>query len=60
MYKLFTDKTELFECNINISGASLSNTQARLVIETPELTLLFKGEVERISKNYIKYSSWFK
>ena len=21
---------------------------------------LFKGEVERISKNYIKYSSWFK
>ena len=50
MYKLFTDKTELFECDINISGASLSNTQARLVIETPELTLLFKGEVDSKGK----------
>ena len=50
MYKLFTDKTELFECDINISGASLSKTSARLVVETPELTLLFKGEVDSKGK----------
>jgi hypothetical protein len=50
MYKLFTDKTELFECDINISGASLSKTSARLVVETPELNLLFKGEVDSKGK----------
>jgi len=50
MYKLFTDKTELFECDINLSGASLSKTQARLVIETPELSLLFKGKVDSKGK----------
>ena len=50
MYKLFTDKTELFECDINISGASLSKTEARLIVETPELSLLFKGEVDSKGK----------
>ena len=25
MYKLFTDKSELFECDIKLEGASLSN-----------------------------------
>jgi len=50
MYKLFTDKAELFECDINISGASLSKTSARLVVETPELNLLFKGEVDSKGK----------
>ena len=36
MYKLFTDKTELFECSISLQGASLKKSKARLVIETPE------------------------
>jgi len=50
MYKLFTDKTEIFECDINISGASLSSTQTRLIVETPELNLLFKGKVDSNGK----------
>jgi len=45
MYKLFTDKTELFECDIQLEGASLKNSQARLIIESPEVSLLFKGEI---------------
>ena len=36
MYKLFTDKAETFECDIKIDGASLSNSKARLVIETKD------------------------
>ena len=43
MYKLFTDKTELFECSISLQGASLKKSKARLVIETPEYSLLFNG-----------------
>ena len=45
MYKFFTDKTEIFECDINLTGASLQKTKARLVIESEEFSLLFNGSV---------------
>ena len=50
MYKLFTDKTELFECNISLQGASLKKSKARLIIETPEYSLLFKGKISKGGK----------
>tara|TARA_R110002096_G_scaffold40241_1_gene109572 strand:- start:746 stop:1315 length:570 start_codon:yes stop_codon:yes gene_type:complete len=46
MYKLFTDKSELFECTIALEGASLKKSNARLVIETNEYSLLFKGKID--------------
>jgi len=45
MYKLFTDKAELFECDIKIEGASLSNSIARLVVETADYSLMFNGSI---------------
>jgi hypothetical protein len=45
MYKLYTDKQEIFECDIQLEGASLNNSKARLVIETTDLALLFKGNI---------------
>ena len=45
MYKLYTDKQEIFECDIQLEGASLANSKARLVIETTDLALLFKGSI---------------
>jgi len=45
MYKLYTDKTEIFECDIQLTGASLKNSKARLIVETPDVNLLFKGEI---------------
>ena len=50
MYKLFTDKTELFECSISLQGASLKKSQARLVVETPEYSLLFNGKISKGGK----------
>jgi hypothetical protein len=50
MYKLFTDKTELFECSISLEGASLKKSKARLVIETKEYSLLFKGTISNSGK----------
>ena len=50
MYKLFTDKTELFECNISLQGASLKKSKARLVVETPEYSLLFNGSISKGGK----------
>lgn len=46
MYKLFTDKPELFECNIALEGASLKKSTARLVVETDSYSLLFKGRID--------------
>ncbi len=50
MYKLFTDKSETFECDIKIEGASLTNSKARLVIETNDYSLLFNGKINSSGK----------
>ena len=50
MYKLFTDKTEIFECKIQLEGASIKNSQARLLIESENLSLVFKGEISSDGK----------
>jgi len=50
MYKLFTDKTETFECDIKIEGASLSNSKSRLVVETKDYSLLFTGKIDNKGK----------
>ena len=50
MYKLFTDKTELFECDIKIEGTSLSKSTARLVVETNEYSLMFNGKISTDGK----------
>ena len=50
MYKLFTDKTELFECSISLQGASLKKSKARLVVETQDYSLLFKGTISKSGK----------
>ena len=50
MYKLFTDKSELFECDIKLEGASLSKSKARLVVETSDYSLLFDGNISSNGK----------
>ena len=50
MYKLFTDKTELFECSISLQGASLKKSKARLVVETSDYSLLFDGSISSNGK----------
>ena len=50
MYKLYTDKKELFECEISLDGASLNESTVRLVVETPDLSLMFNGEISQTGK----------
>jgi len=45
MYKLFTDKSEVFECSINLEGASLNKSVARILIESDDYNLVFKGSI---------------
>ena len=45
-YNLYTDKTNKFNCNIEIEGTSLSKSKVRLVIETDEMSYMFNGSIE--------------
>jgi len=45
MYKLFTDKSEVFECSINLEGASLNKSVARILIESEDYNLVFNGSI---------------
>ena len=46
MYKLYTDKQETFECDLFLEGADLEKSSARIVIESKDLTLMFKGIID--------------
>lgn len=44
-YKLYRDREETFECNISVSGASLSTTQVRLIFDTTSINVVFYGKL---------------
>lgn len=44
-YKLFLDENKTFTCAVNVMGASLKNCEARIVLETNNLNLLYKGKI---------------
>jgi len=46
MYKIFLDKTKNFQCNVNIEGAALNKSKARLLIETENFSLTFNGDIK--------------
>jgi len=46
-YRLYTDKPTNFECKIQLEGASLLNASARLILEAPNRSLLFEGEISK-------------
>lgn len=45
-YNLYSDKSENFVCDIAIQGADPKQTEARLVVESGDWTLMFYGEVK--------------
>ena len=47
MYTLYSDKPNLFECSIQLEGTSISNSFARLIIESDENSLVFNGEINK-------------
>ena len=46
MYKLYTDKQETFECDLFLEGADLKQSSARIIVESNDLTLMFKGTID--------------
>ena len=46
-YKLYTDKQEIFECKIHLEGASLTKANSRIIVETPDLKIMFEGTIDK-------------
>lgn len=46
-YKLFLDKNNLFECDIQLQGASIKNSFARIIIEGKSHSYIFNGEIDQ-------------
>jgi len=47
MYKIFLDKSKLFECDIKIEGASLDDSEVRLCLEAENFNLNFQGKINK-------------
>ena len=45
MYTLYSDKNNIFECDIQLEGASLKEAFARVIVEGEELNLVFNGKI---------------
>lgn len=45
-YKLYLDKNNLFECDIQLQGASIKNSFARIIVEGKEHSYVFNGEID--------------
>jgi len=45
MYTLYSDKQNIFECDIQLEGASLSQAYARLIIESDDINLMYNGTI---------------
>jgi hypothetical protein len=51
MQKFYRDKSKIFECNVSVDGAKISETKARLVLEFPnQRNLLFYGNIQENGK----------
>lgn len=46
MYKIYTDKNKTFSCDIEIEGANINESIARIIIESDnDVNLLYKGRI---------------
>lgn len=46
-YSVYKDKSEDFSCDIQLEGANLNETEARLILESDDWTLMFSGEIDK-------------
>lgn len=46
-YRLYLDKNNLFECDIQLQGASIKNSFARIILESKDHSYVFKGQIDQ-------------
>ena len=51
--KLYTDKTELFECNVALEGASIKESKLRAILKFDDKNLMVEGKIKSNGKGQI-------
>ena len=51
--KLYTDKTEIFECNVALEGAAISDSKLRAVLKFDDKNLMVEGTIDSNGKGNI-------
>ena len=49
-YKLYSDKTNKFSCNVELNGAPLNKSKARVIIESDDFNYIFNGTIDSKGK----------
>ena len=44
--KLYTDKSELFECNVSLEGASIKDSKLRAILKFDDKNLMVEGKIK--------------
>ena len=51
--KLYTDKSELFECNVSLEGASIKDSKLRAILKFDDKNLMIEGKIKSNGKGEI-------
>ena len=51
--KLYTDKTEVFECNVSLEGASIKESKLRAILKFDDKNLMVEGKIKSNGKGEI-------
>ena len=53
--KLYTDKSEIFECNVSLEGASIKNSKLRAILKFDDKNLMVEGKINSNGKGKIAF-----
>ena len=53
--KLYTDKSEVFECNVSLEGASIKNSKLRAILKFNDKNLMVEGKINSNGKGKIVF-----
>ena len=53
--KLYTDKSEIFECNVSLEGASIKNSKLRAILKFVNKNLMVEGKINSNGKGKIVF-----
>ena len=51
--KLYTDKSEIFECNVALEGASIKDSKLRAILKFDDKNLMVEGKIKSNGKGEI-------
>ena len=53
--KLYTDKSEVFECNVALEGASIKESKLRAILKFDDKNLMVEGKINSNGKGEILF-----